>query len=79
MKTKITVRSSNLANGTSVIRIYKRGKMIVEEPITKRNPLPYLRGLTRSKHFTNIERQLMKHGLTLSDVGIQPASKGGVL
>ena len=69
---KIKVTSSNLNTGVSVIRVYKEGQLIVEEPVTKRNPLPYLRGLTRSKHFTSIERQLMPHGLTLTDVGIKP-------
>lgn len=66
----IKVTSSNLAGGVSVVRIYLDGNRIVEEPITKRNPLVYLKTLTRSKHFTSIERQLMKHKLTLSDVGI---------
>jgi hypothetical protein len=76
MKNKVVVRSSNLTNPSrSVVRIYKGGHLIVEELITKRNPLPYLRGLTRSKHFLNIERKLMKHGLTLSDVGLSPATK----
>ena len=78
-KSKIKVTSSNLSNPTrSVIRIYKGGVLIVEEPVTKRNPVNYLRGLTRSKHFTSIERQLMKHGLTLSDVDLSPAKTGGV-
>lgn len=66
----IKVTSSNLPGGKSVIRIYRAGEMIVEESITKRNPLPYLKSLTRSKHFSSIERKLMPHGLTLSDVGI---------
>lgn len=70
----IKVTSSNLQSGKSVIRIYNRGVLIVEEQLTKRNPLPYLRSLTRSKHFTSIERKLMPHGLTLSDVGITPAA-----
>ncbi len=69
-RNKIKVTSSNLEGGVSVIRVYLNKQIIVEEPITKRNPLQYLRTLTRSKHFTSIERQLMKHSLTLSDVGI---------
>ncbi len=73
MSKKIKVTNSNLINPTrTVIRVYLNKQLIVEEPITKRNAVQYLRGLTRSKHFTSIERQLMKHGLTLTDVGLTP-------
>ena len=72
----IKVTNSNLSNPTrTVIRIYLGKELIVEEPVTKRNAVKYLRGLTRSKHFNSIERQLMKHGLTLSDVGLTPARR----
>lgn len=72
----IKVTSSNLKD-KSVIRIYLGDVLIVEESLTKRNPLPYLCNLTRSKHFTSLERKLIKYGLTLSDVGITPKTKGG--
>ena len=78
----VRVSSSNLEGDKSVIRIYRGNTLIVEEPITKRNPLKYLNTLTRSKHFLNIERKLMPHGLTLTDVGIGKAAvarkQGGV-
>lgn len=71
----IRVSSTNpkTANGKSVVRIYKNGVLVAEEYIAKRNPLKHLLTLTRSKHFTSLEKQLIKHGLFLSDVGIKRA------
>jgi hypothetical protein len=72
---KIKVSSTNpkLKGGKSVIRVYKDEQLIAEEFIAKRSPLAYLLTLKRSKHFISLERQLIKHGLFLSDVGIKRA------
>jgi len=58
-----------------VIRVYLNGVKIVEEALTKRSPIKYLNGLTRSKHFASLERKLMPHALTLSDIGIKRKEK----
>lgn len=69
---RIKVSSTNPkeGGGKSVIRVYLNGKLIAEEFVAKRNPLLYLKGLTRSKHFKSLERQLLPHGILLSDIGI---------
>ena len=55
----------------SYIRVYKGDVMIAEEPIPKRSPLKYLQSMKKSKHWKSLELQLLKHGLTLTDVGLR--------
>lgn len=71
----IRVSSTNpkTQGGKSVIRVYRDNKLLAEEWIAKRNPLAYLLTLRNSKHFMSLERQLIKHGLFISDVGITRA------
>lgn len=69
---EFTIASTNPKTGQgslSFVRIYKNGKLIAEEGVPKRSPLKYLQSLKKSKHLVNLERQLLKHGLTLTDVG----------
>lgn len=72
---KVSSTNPSIGGGKSSIRVYKDGKLIGEVLIAKRNPLPYLRGLTRSKYFRALEVQLIKHGVTLSDVGLSQKNK----
>lgn len=68
----LRVSSSNPAiTGKSVIRVYLNDELIAEEYVAKRNPLPYLRTLKRSKHLASLELQLLRHGLTLKDIGLR--------
>lgn len=73
MGIKVSSTNPKKAGGKSVVRIYKDKVLIAEEFIAKRAPLDYLNTLTRSKHFISLEKQLIKHGLFLSDVGIKRA------
>lgn len=68
----IKVSSTNSVNKgePSVVRVYKDGVKIAEVFVTKRSPLSYLKSLKRSKHFLSLERQLLPHGVSLSDVGL---------
>ena len=68
----LKISSTNpTVNGKSVVRIYLDGVLIITEEVAKRNPVAYLKTLTRSKHLESIERQLLTHGFTLTDVGLR--------
>lgn len=71
---KYRIASTNPKTGEgslSYIRVYKGDKLLAEERVPKRNPLKYLRTLKKSKHWISLELQLLKHGLTLTDVGLR--------
>lgn len=71
---KFKISSTNPKTGEgsmSYIRVYKGDVMIAEEPIPKRSPLKYLQSMKKSKHWKSLELQLLKHGLTLTDVGLR--------
>lgn len=70
---KVSSTNPKVKGSKSVIRVYKGKQLIAEEFIDKRSPLTYLLTLKRSKHFISLERQLIKHGLFISDVGITRA------
>jgi hypothetical protein len=71
MHIKLSSTNPKVSGGKSVVRVYLNGKMIAEEYVSKRSPVQYLKGLTRSKHLISLERQLISHGLTLTDVGLR--------
>lgn len=52
------------------VRVYLDGNLIAEVEIAKRSPISYLKTLKRSKHFKELERQLLPHGITLADIGL---------
>lgn len=65
----IEVTQASIDSGTR-IRVFKSGVLIAEEFVTKRGGMKYLKTLTRSKHFLNLERQLLPHRVTLQDIGL---------
>ena len=73
LKTKmLRISSSNpKVNGKSVVRVYLNDVLIAEEYVAKRNPVPYLKSLKYSKHLVSLERQLLNHNVTLTDIGLR--------
>jgi len=66
----LVISNTHDANNNSIISIYKNRNLIAQETVTKRGGYKYLQKLTRSKHFKSLERQLMRHSITLSDIGL---------
>ena len=56
--------------GLSVVKVIRGGEQIASVEINHRKPIDYLRGLTRSKYFFELEKQLIPQGVCLSDIGI---------
>lgn len=69
---KVSQTNPVTGGGKSVIRVYLLGKLIAEEYVAKRSPIKYLNTLRSSIHFTNLEGQLIRHGLLLEDIGVKP-------
>lgn len=67
----IEVTGTNSPTGNkSFFRVYKDGKKIAEVQVAKRKPVEYLRSLKYSKHFKSLEFQMLPHGVTLTDIGL---------
>lgn len=71
MKSELTVRQTNpTGKGKSRLSVYKGSELIARIEVAKRCPYKYLKGLNRSKHFKELERQLLPKGYTLRDIGL---------
>lgn len=68
---KVSSTNPTKGGGKSKVRVYVNGEMIIEVDVAKRNPVPYLKTLTRGKHLKAIEMALMPYCLTLHDVGLR--------
>jgi hypothetical protein len=67
----IRVTGTNAKTGNlSYVRVYLNDERIAEVVVSRRKPVEYLRGLTRSKYFKSLEQQMMPYGVTLSDIGM---------
>ena len=72
MNSNVRISSTNpTGSGKSVVKVYLNNKLIASVEVAKRNPVQYLKTLKHSKHLVSLERQLLRYGLTLTDIGLR--------